>query len=58
MRRLTSWESPGDGRGGEGGLVSLFKKKIFCFLLEALINFLDRQPCLHGAQRVDQMSSA
>lgn len=57
MRRLTLCKSLGDEKG-RGGVGSLSKDRNFLFPLEALINFLDRVPCLHGAWRVDPLSRA
>lgn len=45
-----------EGRKWE--LVSLFKDQNFLFPLEALLNFLDGDLCLHGTQWADQVSSA
>lgn len=56
--RLTSCKSPGDVRGGEGDWFYFLKDQNFLWPLGALINLLDPELCLFGAQRADQMSNA
>lgn len=41
-----------------GQLVSFLKDQTFLYPLEALINFLDHEPCLQRTWRTDQISSA
>lgn len=58
IRRLTSCRSPRDVKGGEGSWFHFYKDQNFLCPLEALINFLDPEPWLRGAQRADQTSNA